>query len=260
MGMSPPISSAIKERVIQLHLEGKGRNEIVLTLNLSHIRISQGSVTNILRTYKAKASEPCYLRTSPTSETKEQIPVSEGPDSGQEPSNSSAPRGPPLPTTTKVASPHSMLSLLQLQSKWLPYSNFSPNYLLNYPGYLFSPSPQVSEVEVPTQVQTDSNGVQTGPTPSSSHSSDDSWSGQEEPSSTVELEDDLWQSRLFRQIMEEKEHRRQELLLIRREKEQVNRDKCSLEEHRKQVEAREARLFELEGKVLQFVFGASNMV
>jgi hypothetical protein len=47
--MSPPISSAIKERVIQLYLEGKGRNAIAQILNSSHTRISQGSVTNILR-------------------------------------------------------------------------------------------------------------------------------------------------------------------------------------------------------------------
>src|SRR5215831_17957623 len=47
--MSPPISSAIKERVIELHREGKGRNEIAEILTRSHIRISQGSVTNILR-------------------------------------------------------------------------------------------------------------------------------------------------------------------------------------------------------------------
>ena len=95
--MSPPISSTVKDCVIQLHLEGKGRNEIAEILNLSHIRISQGSVTNILRAYKAntvqahttnfpKASEPSQLQTSPMSEMKEkaQIPVSEGPDLGQE--------------------------------------------------------------------------------------------------------------------------------------------------------------------------------
>ena len=101
--MSPPISSAIKERVIQLYLEGKGRNEIAQTLNHSHIRISQGSVTNILRTYKADTSQaptkattdfptseptpsPSQLQTSPTTETKaeDQIPLSEGPAPSQE--------------------------------------------------------------------------------------------------------------------------------------------------------------------------------
>jgi hypothetical protein len=93
--MSPPISSAIKERVIELYLEGKGRNEIAQTLNLSHVRISQGSVSNILRTYKAntdqastKATCPCpsQLQTSPTSMKGEvQIRLSEGPAPSQEP-------------------------------------------------------------------------------------------------------------------------------------------------------------------------------
>lgn len=99
---------------------------------------------------------------------------------------------------------------------------------------------------MPTQVQTNSNEVQTGPTPSSSL--DDSGSEQEKPSSIINWDDDLWQSRLVRQMMEEKEHRRQELLLIRREKDQIDRDRSDLEEHRRQVEAREARLFELEPK------------
>jgi hypothetical protein len=91
IGMSPPISSTVKDRVVQLHLEGKGRNEIAEILNLSHIRISQGSVTNILRIYKAntasrqaptkattdfpKASEPSspsQLQTSSTLEMKEE--------------------------------------------------------------------------------------------------------------------------------------------------------------------------------------------
>src|SRR5215472_14672810 len=88
--MSPPLSSTVKERVIQLHLEGKGRNQIAEILNLSHIRISQGSVTNILRTHKAgeasatidfpKVSEPnpSPSQLPPTPMKEVQIPVSQG--------------------------------------------------------------------------------------------------------------------------------------------------------------------------------------
>jgi hypothetical protein len=78
------IDSALRAKVIELHLNGRqGRNEIARKLKLS-----QGSVTNILRAYKAntgqaptkaitdfpKASEPSpspsQLQTSPTSEMK----------------------------------------------------------------------------------------------------------------------------------------------------------------------------------------------
>jgi len=89
--MSSPLSSTVKERVIQLHLEGKGRNQIAEILKLSHIRISQGSVTNILRTHKAgeayyatidfpKVSEPnpSPSQLPPTPMKEAQIPVSQG--------------------------------------------------------------------------------------------------------------------------------------------------------------------------------------
>ncbi len=45
------ISPAIKAKVIELHLQKKGRNEIAREIN-----ISQGSVHNILRAYKDKST------------------------------------------------------------------------------------------------------------------------------------------------------------------------------------------------------------
>jgi hypothetical protein len=72
--MSPPISSTVKDRVIQLHLKGKGRNELAEILTHSHIRISQGSVTNILNAWKREhgnsyASQPVA---SPEPEAKQE--------------------------------------------------------------------------------------------------------------------------------------------------------------------------------------------
>jgi type II secretory pathway component GspD/PulD (secretin) len=43
------IKSEIREKVIQMAKEGKGRNEITATLNLSNIKIASGSVSNILK-------------------------------------------------------------------------------------------------------------------------------------------------------------------------------------------------------------------
>src|SRR5215467_3018628 len=63
--MSPPISSTVKERVIQLHLEGKGRNEIAEILTRSHMRISQGSVTNILRRKRGNSTPSQHPETRP---------------------------------------------------------------------------------------------------------------------------------------------------------------------------------------------------
>ena len=179
-GMSPPISSTVKERVIQLYLQGKGRNEIAEILNLSHIRISQGSVTNILRTYKAntgkasttrdflKASEPSgspsQLQTSPTSEMKQeaQIPVSEGPDPFQEPPSIEDAKDPeelkglevPIALATSTSATITTFStLIPSSSSRSPVPEAYLAGLNSYP-YLYSPfnlgylSPQISEVNL----------------------------------------------------------------------------------------------------------------
>ena len=51
--------------MIQLHLEGKSRNEIAQILNSSHIRISQGSVTNILRRKRGNSAPSQHPETRP---------------------------------------------------------------------------------------------------------------------------------------------------------------------------------------------------
>jgi hypothetical protein len=181
--MSPPISSTVKERLIQLHLEGKDRNEIAQTLKLFHIRISQGSVTNILRAYEANTSQaptktttdfpqasepsppPSHLQTSPTSEMKTQIPVSEGPSpeplsiadakGPEEPGGPEVPIAPATstPAATVATSPTSIPSSSFLSSSPIPEAlpylagvNFYPYLYSQFNlGYL---NPQISEALV----------------------------------------------------------------------------------------------------------------
>ena len=85
--MSPPISSTVKERVIQLHLEGKGRNEIAQILNSSHIRISQGSITNILRRKPGNSAPSQHPETRP----QEVTPSPPSPDDNKGPGQSQVP-------------------------------------------------------------------------------------------------------------------------------------------------------------------------
>jgi|SRR5215467_5835150 len=49
------ICSAVKAKVIQQHLEGRGRNEIARELGRFHI--STGSVSNILKAYKCGTAD-----------------------------------------------------------------------------------------------------------------------------------------------------------------------------------------------------------
>jgi hypothetical protein len=75
--MSPPISSTVKERVIQLHLEGKGRNEIAEILNSSHIRTSQGSATNA---WKLEHGSSAPSQPHPETRPQDVSPIPPSPD------------------------------------------------------------------------------------------------------------------------------------------------------------------------------------
>jgi hypothetical protein len=55
--MSPPISSAVKDRVIQLSKEGVYRDNIVKMLGTQGIRISAGSVSNIWKAYREQQQQ-----------------------------------------------------------------------------------------------------------------------------------------------------------------------------------------------------------
>src|SRR5215467_4013997 len=57
--------SIVGGRLIELHVECKGRNEIAQILNSSHIRISQGSVTNILRRKRGNSAPSQHPETRP---------------------------------------------------------------------------------------------------------------------------------------------------------------------------------------------------
>lgn len=55
--MSPPISSTVKDRVIQLSKEGMYRDDIIKELGIQGIRISAGSVSNILKAHRQQQQQ-----------------------------------------------------------------------------------------------------------------------------------------------------------------------------------------------------------
>jgi hypothetical protein len=51
------IESSVRNKVIEMHLNGKKRNEIAYDLNLSSIKISTGSISNIISEWRQGASQ-----------------------------------------------------------------------------------------------------------------------------------------------------------------------------------------------------------
>src|SRR5215831_5952153 len=52
------VDPAIKEKVISAYLTGKGRNQITRELHEQGVRVSHGSISNIIGAYKRKHEQP----------------------------------------------------------------------------------------------------------------------------------------------------------------------------------------------------------
>src|SRR5215469_8475200 len=65
--MFTPVDPAIKEKVISAYLTGKGRNRITRELHEQGVRVSHGSISNIIRAYKRKHEQPSQPQVSPES-------------------------------------------------------------------------------------------------------------------------------------------------------------------------------------------------
>src|SRR5215467_1089252 len=61
------VDPAIKEKVISAYLTGKGRNQITRELHEQGVRVSHGSISNIIGAYKRKHEQPSQLQVSPES-------------------------------------------------------------------------------------------------------------------------------------------------------------------------------------------------
>src|SRR5215469_2640092 len=65
--MFTPVDPAIKEKVISAYLTGKGRNQITRELHEQGVRVSHGSISNIIGAYKRKHEQPSQPQVSPDS-------------------------------------------------------------------------------------------------------------------------------------------------------------------------------------------------
>src|SRR5215470_11323635 len=66
--MFTPVDPAIKEKVISAYLTGKGRNQITRELHEQGVRVSHGSISNIIGAYKRKHEQLSQPQVSPESD------------------------------------------------------------------------------------------------------------------------------------------------------------------------------------------------
>ncbi len=64
-----PVDPAIKEKVLSAYLAGHGRNQITREMHGLGIKVSHGSISNIINAYKRKHEQPSQLQICPESRT-----------------------------------------------------------------------------------------------------------------------------------------------------------------------------------------------
>jgi hypothetical protein len=245
--MSPPISSSVKEKVIQLHLDGKGRNEIAEVLNHSHIRISQGSVTNILNAWKREQgnSDTSQPVASPEAVLSKVTPQASPPPSSSPDNNmgSSFPNRVANPTTTSQPVQENPLDIHLHSHPSTPELSQIPQGLPPENAHVPAlkaqvqmPEVQASEVQGVTEVQDQSSEVQ-APSPNP-----------EPESPTMDFCEGSvsgWPS-ILREIRHAKQQRRHELLLIDRRRKKLEQWKKWIDREKYELAIREARVLDVE--------------
>jgi hypothetical protein len=59
-----PVDPAIKKKIIESYLAGKGRNQLTRELNEQGIKVSHGSVSNFINAYRKKHNQPLQQESS----------------------------------------------------------------------------------------------------------------------------------------------------------------------------------------------------
>jgi hypothetical protein len=277
----PPLDPAIKEKVIAAYLSGHGRNQTTRQLNEQGIKISFGSVSNIINAYKREheqTSQPPSHGPQPEADaTITGIPMNIGAgspllmarhSSGQAVSttntnsisNINTPRdGGPLfhllgeDTSTdeeEVIPPVTSYSNLPswmpptVSMSLYPNTNIPSNFNPYFNPYQNNINPHISKRETQESLE---------PKPQPQHqqyhydNNDSNYDDQEVLDPELKKEfDDSWQKNLFREIIEGRKERQQQLQLIEKRQQELDEQKRRIENIRQDLEARENRLRSVE--------------
>jgi hypothetical protein len=274
------IESSVRNKVIEMHLNGKKRNEIAYDLNLSSIKISTGSISNIISEWRQSEISTKSLTTTSTSTSAPSEGLSntslsiERKSSGQKEFQSPFTKGGPLSNflqqqITKVQDVVSKAQedstveepQINLEMDWdsigVDKKVNSDKSLPQSPTFVktvASAQPQhkelvanVEDVLAPEDLSLEPEELK--PVPEASGKSETVHRSIE---GRLEQERVAWDyygpawMRILNQIRNEKDQRRHELLVIDRRKEKLSEWKKQLEQSESNLTARETRILEAE--------------
>jgi len=253
--MFTPVDPAIKEKVISAYLTGKGRNQITCELHEHGVRVSYGSISNIIGAYKRKHEQPSQPQVSPDSSD-----ASTGVDMNSMSSPSStAPRdGGPLSHLLNE-DPDSNSDPIVAET----WENIGDIDILPTKLELF-PSEDL-ETEMSKQVNIETNAINQDHVDSQNAAPEEEERGFEHPRSRPSLPDsenppvdqdwdpdESYQTRFWNRIMSERRTQQEELLLIEQQRQELNIERQQIAQIRSNIDRQKHDLQIRENKLIEY--------
>jgi hypothetical protein len=254
--MFTPVDPAIKEKVISAYLTGKGRNQITRELHEQGVRVSHGSISNIIGAYKRKHEQPSQPQVSPESSD-----ASTGVDMNSMSSPSSTQDGGPLSHLFNE-DPDSNSDPIVADHCQETWENIGDIDIL--PTKLEPFTSEDLETEMSKQVNIETNAIIQDHVDSQLAPEEDQ-RGFEHPRSKPSLPDsenppvdqdwdpdESYQTRFWNRIMDERSTRQEELLLIEQQRQELNIDRQQIAQIRSIIDQQKYDLEVRQNKMIEY--------
>jgi hypothetical protein len=276
--MFTPVDPAIKERVISAYLAGKGRNQIDRELHEKGIKVSHGSISNIINTYKRKHEQPLQSDISGTEQTvitpRDGGPLSNflNEDVNNQPvndlNNFEQKDSVQKQEFEDIDFENTAVDPEIFNNPEIPYDpkldglegeryfTHTPNYPNVNPLNISQQVPEFRRLEIKAidnykHVTKETEEVEEASEESNQPQS--SIRNSENQSTLVEIDwDKHWESRFWARIMEEKEEKRNQLMLIEQEFQELEKEKQQLEQIRNNIEQQKRDLKVMENRLIEY--------
>src|SRR5215831_7003092 len=255
--MFAPVDQAIKEKVISAYLagNGKGRNQITSELHEQGIKVSHGSVSNIINAYKRMHEQPSQPQVS-----LESSDASTGVDMNSMSSPSStAPRdGGPLSHVLNEDPDSNSDPIVAETWENIGDIDILPTKLEPFPS-------EDLETEMSKQVNTETNAINQDHVDSQNAAPEQEERGFEHPPSKPSLPDsenppvdqdwnpdESYQTRFWNRIMIERRRRQAEILLIEQQRQELNIERQQIAQIRSIIDQQKYDLEVRQNKMIEY--------
>ncbi|MFZ0223268.1 MAG: hypothetical protein WAM42_16415, partial [Candidatus Nitrosopolaris sp.] len=249
------ITREVREKVIQMHTEGRGRNEIARLINGQGLHISEGSVGNIIRAYRKCEDGISGVRSLqygvvPNPEVVTSL-ASTGIDmNNTDGSPSSTARrysgvGKGIDTNSSSVTPRDGSPLLRFLRPDTDVNFTTPS----------SESLEAQESDASVMNVNSQNETIEEEEFEQYHQSEPALPNSEDPSIVLGIDwdsDQVWERRFIHYVMDDKKQRQQQLQLIERRQQELDEQKRQIENIRQDLEARENKLRHLKDIGISF--------